>query len=111
MARKKIQRESKRTTAGENALEKALRCLESAEISIREGRSLIHVAGKRQNVPALQYLNAARAINTMAAKPCEVGLWAQGHKICNDAIEAGDAAVNDRCWPCFARHVKNGGTP
>ena len=69
MARKKIQRESKRTTAGENALEKALRCLESAEISIREGRSLIHVAGKRQNVPALQYLNAVRAINITAVLP------------------------------------------
>lgn len=96
---------------GTSLMEKAFQHLETAEVAIRESRTLINVAGKRQNVPALKYLSAMRAINTIAARPCEVGPWSQGHKTCNEAITAGDTGKNERCWPCYAWHVKDGGAP
>ncbi len=96
--------------AGPGLIEKALRSLESAEVSIREGRSLIHVAGKQQNVPALRYINAMRAINVMSSEPCENADVRPKHENCDAAVAAGEDSVT-LCWPCYARHVKCGGTP
>ncbi len=112
MAAKKRRRKPQRAKTEDNVLEKALRLLESAEVSIRDCRSLVSTASKRVYVPAMEYLNAMRALNTLAAKPCEAR-WplTLDRKTCNDSFAAGDTTTNNRCGPCYARHMKDGGAP
>lgn len=111
MAKAEIRR---KPVPANDALTQALAALQKSEAPFYEGIELLKLA-KKQCGELLanrnRHAHAMRALNIMAASRCEVSPTGIGHKTCNEAIEAGDLAKNERCWPCYARHVLAGGAP
>lgn len=98
-------------------LDQALRRLEESEAPFYDGVRLVkQAAGDLRQLLAsrVQYMNAKRALKVMAAQPCETDwrTYADPSRpwTCEDAVAAMPQAAK-RCWPCYARHVINGGTP
>lgn len=95
-------------------LTQALESFEQIEGRFYEGIRALKMARKQCGellANANRHAHAMRALNTIAASPCEIGWGATGHKNCNAALAAGDLPENERCWPCYAKHVLDGGTP
>ena len=96
------------------ALDQALRRLEESEAPFYDGVRLVkQAAGELRQLLAgrVQYMNAKRALKVMAAQPCESGDAQPIYTDCESAIAADYMDEAGRCWPCYARHVLNGGTP
>ena len=87
------------------ALDQAIKKFEASEQPFYDGIVLLKQAAKDLG-PFLtdlnKYRNAMRAINWIAAKPCESGQQPK-HLTCAAAIKAGDLTPGHQCWPCYAR--------
>jgi hypothetical protein len=99
-------------------LDQALRRFEASEAPFYDGmRYLKQAAADLRPLLAnrVQYLNAKRALRIIAAQPCEnyyvKGDLQEGQTNCEAAIATGTTGDAVRCWPCYARHVLNGGEP
>jgi len=98
-------------------LDQALRRFEASEASLDDGmRDLKQAAADLRPLLAgrLQYINARRALKIIAAQPCETD-WRtfadpSAPWTCAEAVSAMPQSAK-RCWPCYARHVLNGGEP
>jgi hypothetical protein len=96
------------------ALDQALRRFEASEAPFYDGmQHLKQAAAELRPLIAnrLQYLNAKRALKVIAAQPCESGEVQPLYPDCEAAITADFMDEAGRCWPCYARHVLNGGEP
>jgi hypothetical protein len=121
--KKKSTRRPREATKPNNAgaptgLRLALLRLEQAGEPLREAIVTIKQSSKDlDNLLAHRnfFAHTTRALRTIAAEACENGEIWPSHKDCGAAIVAGEFTTNDLatsgCWPCYARHVLNGGTP
>lgn len=95
--------------AGRNAITAALAQLEANEAAIQAARQELKTV-QRQLAPLLadveRYPHAMRALNTIAMGGCERQKAAH-----TDCLQRDAADRSTWCWPCYAKHVVNGGTP
>jgi hypothetical protein len=100
-------------------LDHALRRFEASEAPFYDGMRYLKqaVADLRPLLSnRVQYMTARRALKIIAAQPCESGSVQPTYSDCEAAIAASAGVFfagnsNGRCWPCYARHVLNGGEP
>lgn len=97
-------------------LDQAIRRLEESEAPFYDAVRLAKQAAADLRpllANRIQYLHAKRALKIMAAQPCEGADYipSPGVEDCNAAILACTITIEQRCWPCYARHVLNGGEP
>lgn len=97
-------------------LDNAISLLEDSEAPFYEAVQLAKQAAndlKPLLANRMQYITAKRALRIIAAQPCEGAEFipSSGVEDCNAAILACAITVEQRCWPCYARHVLAGGTP
>lgn len=98
-------------------LDHAIRKSQESERPFYESQELLKQAAKDLGpllANRMQYINAKRGLKIIAAQPCETDwrTYADPSQpwTCEDAVAAMPQAAK-RCWPCYARHVLNGGTP
>ena len=96
-------------TGSTNSLQQALAELQSSETPLYKGMQLLKNAQK--DVESILnnanfYHHAARALGTIAMRPCHFVELIEG-KVCSDHSED----KSEWCEPCYALHVISGGTP
>lgn len=105
----KIRRKPVPARAPENdVLAQALNALQRSEAPFYEGIELLKLA-KNQCGELLanrnRYAHAMRALNIIAGAGCQ--FQKKTHKTCN--VRGG--AIATWCYPCYAKHVLEGGAP
>lgn len=105
MAKAEIRR---KPVPSNDALTQALAALQKSEAPFYEGIELLKLA-KKQCGELLanrnRYAHASRALNIIAGAGC------QFQKTKRKACALRDVAITTWCWPCYAKHVIEGGAP